>query len=182
MALRCLWEYGWGETVRDPIEVSMKSNPRQEKGPLNVNFIASEKEVFLELNNIINTFFSFFYSSLFYSFSLMISLRRSQTLIITAAVTLILLTYLSWNDRDYMTYVSPAAKQKQEEAARAIDQRYCGGPCRFLLPVFIVEQGKAFSETLYFWSGSGLNDLPNRGFRVKGTNAFSTTGIYRWSC
>jgi hypothetical protein len=69
-------------------------------------------------------------------------LRRSQTLIITAAVTIILLTYLTWSDRDYVTYLSPAARQKQEQAVREIDQRYCGGPCKFLLPVFIVEQGR----------------------------------------
>lgn len=25
---------------------------------------------------------------------------------------------------------------------QAIDKKYCGGPCRFILPVFIMEQGK----------------------------------------
>ncbi|CAO3670577.1 unnamed protein product [Umbelopsis ramanniana] len=70
----------------------------------------------------------------------MILIRRSQTLILTAAISLILLTFLSWNDSNYVSYLSPTTRLKQEEAIRAIDQRYCGGPCKFLLPVFIVEQ------------------------------------------
>lgn len=78
----------------------------------------------------------------------MISLRRSQTLIIIAAISLILLTFLSWNDSDYMTYVSPASRKQKDDAIRAIDQRYCGGPCRFLLPIFIVEQGNLVYDCL----------------------------------
>jgi hypothetical protein len=73
----------------------------------------------------------------------MLSIRRSQTLIAAAAISLFLLTYLSWNDGSYTHYVSShtGSTVRDEEAIREIDERYCGGPCRFLLPVFIVEQG-----------------------------------------
>lgn len=31
---------------------------------------------------------------------------------------------------------------------RSIDEKYCGGPCRFMLPIFIMEQGKEVSLVL----------------------------------
>lgn len=117
-----------------------QTSPRQEKRPLMAYIY--KKKVLITSSSYFFFFFFFFFQFLHLYKLDMILIRRSQTLILTAAISLILLTFLSWNDSNYVSYLSPATRLKQEEAIRAIDQRYCGGPCKFLLPVFIVEQGK----------------------------------------
>ena len=65
-----------------------------------------------------------------------------------------------------------------------IDFKYCGGPCRFMLPVFIMEQGKIYThytkEHMNNIYGNKINQLIIMivNNRKQSTNAFQTTCVH----
>lgn len=78
----------------------------------------------------------------------MLPFRRIQIiLMVVIAVGMTGFLYRWHSVHDPSQWLSPTMYDKDDNKdlllkRQLIDQKYCGGPCRFILPVFIMEQGK----------------------------------------
>lgn len=79
----------------------------------------------------------------------MFPFRRIQVIllgVIVIGMTGFFYRWLSLPDDPSSHWLSPTLYDQDDNSdllmkRRLIDEKYCGGPCRFILPVFIMEQG-----------------------------------------